>query len=74
MAEDAFSKEVSKLRKEGYPIKQALAIAYSMKERGELTEGGDDAVSNKIRILRKEGYPIKQAVAIALDMKRRGDI
>lgn len=38
MAEDAFSNEVSKLRKEGYPIKQALAIAYSMKERGELTD------------------------------------
>lgn len=73
-ASDAFSQEVSRLVKKGHPQKQAVAIAYSMKEKGELTEGGDEAVSNKIRILRKEGYPIKQAVAIALDMERRGKL
>lgn len=71
---DAFSRKVAKLRKEGYPEKQALAIAYSMKDRGELTEGGDPAVSEKIRKLRKEGYPQKQAIAIALDMGRRGQL
>lgn len=71
---DAFSQEVSRLVKNGHPQKQAVAIAYAMKEKGELTEGGDEAVSNKIRILRKEGYPIKQAVAIALDMERRGKL
>lgn len=73
-ASDAFSQEVSRLVKKGHPQKQAVAIAYAMKEKGELTEGGDEAVSNKIRILRKEGYPIKQAVAIALDMERRGKL
>lgn len=71
---DAFSRKVAKLRKEGYPEKQALAIAYSMRDRGELTEGGDPAVSDKIRKLRKEGYPQKQAIAIALDMGRRGQL
>ena len=73
MADNAFSDEVSKLVKQGFPQKQAVAIAYKMKERGELTEA-DDPVSAKISKLRKEGYPIKQAIAIALDMQRRGDL
>lgn len=36
----AFSNKVSKLVHEGYPQKQAVAIAYSYKKRGKLASGG----------------------------------
>jgi len=35
---DAVSKKISKLSHEGYPHKQAIAIALSMKREGRLTK------------------------------------
>jgi len=37
---DEFSKKIEILKKEGYPQKQAVAIAYSMKEQGKFESGG----------------------------------
>ena len=36
------SKKIPKLKDEGYPQKQAIAIAYSMEERDELEENEED--------------------------------
>ena len=37
---DDVSKKISKLRHEGKPPKQAVAIALNMKREGRLTKGG----------------------------------
>jgi hypothetical protein len=36
----AQSEKISKLVREGYPQRQAVAISYSMKRAGRLTPGG----------------------------------
>ena len=41
--------KISKLMKEGYPHKQAVAIALSMKDQGRLTKTGGYRRSRRIR-------------------------
>ena len=53
-----FKKNISAERRAGKPLKQALAIAYSMKRKSKSTE-------------RRAGKPLKQALAIAYSMKRK---
>lgn len=50
---DAFSEKVRTLMHEGYPQKQAVAIAYSYQERGKLEHGGSMTFSSHQR----EGLP-----------------
>ena len=49
-SDNKLSRKVSVLRKEGYPPKQAVAIAYSMKKRKKFKEGGTtkDACYHKV--------------------------
>ena len=49
---DVISEKIKILREEGYPPKQATAIAYSMQEQGKLAKGGKTK-SNMIKYKRK---------------------
>ena len=51
------SKKIPKLKDEGYPTDQAIAIAYSMEERGELKEGEELFDYNLVRDAVQNYFP-----------------
>ena len=60
---DSVSKKISKLKDEGKPQDQAVAIALDMKERGDLDEASTPKILRKTRKRAQAGKPIKKGTA-----------
>tara|TARA_R100000458_G_C8247775_1_gene225293 strand:+ start:103 stop:711 length:609 start_codon:yes stop_codon:yes gene_type:complete len=60
---DSVSKKISKLKDEGKPQDQAVAIALDMEERGDLDEASTPKILRKTRKRAQAGKPIKKGTA-----------